>query len=164
MIRFALVCAVALAAPIAAAQQAPAPDAEAAPSPFDIQYPDVPTARAQVTGLSNAQAHEVEDGRLIVLTALDSTQLEFWEFVAPTDPAYPAVVRRRMRMEPTGLMLQRSILCQAATDACDAWKKRLTAEEAELSAQMSREMIEYAKKEHRRMQRYREAARNNYGR
>ena len=69
-----------------------------------------------------------------------------------------------MRMESTGLMLQRSILCQAATAACDAWKQRLTAEEAELSQQMARDITEQVKRQHRSQRRYKEAARNSYGR
>ncbi|MCC8363487.1 hypothetical protein LK996_10420 [Lysobacter sp. A6] len=162
MIRFAIACAVALCAPLALAQEA-APNDEAAPSPFDIPYPDVATARAQVTGLSNARVVERADGFLTVLTALDSEVLELWDFVPATDPAYPAVVRRRLRKEAGGITLQRSVLCEAAKEACDAWKQRLSAEEAELRQKLMEEIDEEARQDRRRNRRYREAARSQYG-
>lgn len=165
MIRFAIACAMALSAPMALAQEGPASNEEAAPSPFDIYYQDVATARAQVTGLSNARVLEAKDGRLLVYTAKDDTLLEYWQFVAPSDPAFPAVVRRRLHREPTGVInLQRSILCEAATAMCDEWKQRLAAEDAKLSQQLSAEAIERARQDRRLNRRLKEAARNNYGR
>ena len=52
--------------------------------------------------------------------AEDLANRAIWSFVPPEDPAYPAVVRRRVVQQGTAVFVDAQLLCGATKPACDA--------------------------------------------
>ncbi len=52
--------------------------------------------------------------------AEDLANRAIWSFVPPEDPAYPAVVRRRVVQRGTAVFVDAQLLCGATKPVCDA--------------------------------------------
>lgn len=52
--------------------------------------------------------------------AEDLTNRAIWSFVPPEDPAYPAVVRRRVVQRGAAVFIDAQLLCGATKPVCDA--------------------------------------------
>lgn len=94
----------------------PAEPAASAPSP-GIGYPTVQAALEALQAKSGVQIQTTKPDAWTIANEPGDVQ---WSFTPSSHSAYPAVVRRAIKMKPDGgIFIEMSALCQAEKAACD---------------------------------------------
>ena len=78
-------------------------------------YPSVAAALQALHAAPNV-AFTTQNGWTI---ATDRANYTIWSFAPPTDPAYPAVVKRQVMHEGSQSSIHMSVQCEASKAACD---------------------------------------------
>ena len=118
---------------------APAEPALPAPSP-GIGYPTVQAALEALQAKPGVQIQITKPDAWTIANEPGDVQ---WSFTPSTHNAYPAVVRRAIKMKPDGgIFIEMSALCQAEKAACD----KLMADFKELNERIGQSVRSQVKK------------------